>query len=334
MVQESGVSSGKAPATVGMITRDFIDGSRKNWEGTGPRPLRTTIWYPAMPGSKEEILSDSDQTVASVPIAPVAEVSQESQKYPLILLSHGARGSRMGMMWLGYYLASHGYIAAAVNHLGKTGDERQLAGQFFLSDWNMWERPRDMTVVLDKLLGDVVFSSRIDQRRIGAAGFSAGGTTVIFLAGGILDLQELQTNSPLPPELREAIQVAIVEFEELKKSNAVIQESVLHSGDSYKDTRIRSVFALAPAVGGGFTKAGLRTVKVPVHIVVGQADVVTPLATNAQRFADLIEGAKLTVLPGEAGHWTGNHERVDHATVLQGVSQLAWEFFEHTLTNE
>jgi predicted dienelactone hydrolase len=222
-----------------------------------------------------------------------------------------------------------------VNHLGKKSDERKLAGRFFLSDWNMWERPRDVTVVLDDLLGDVVLGPRIDRNRIAAAGFSAGGATAIFLAGGILDLQELQANSPPPPaELRETIQTAIAEFEELKKSNPVIHESVRHAGDSYQDKRIRSVFALAPAIGGGFTKAGLSSVKVPVYIVVGQADVVTPLATDAQRYADLIEGAKLTVLPGEAGHWTGNDTGVERDKVLQGVSQIALEFFERTLTNK
>jgi len=32
---------------VGMVTRTFTDESRKNWYGTGPRPLTTAIWYPA-----------------------------------------------------------------------------------------------------------------------------------------------------------------------------------------------------------------------------------------------------------------------------------------------
>src|SRR5688500_20316042 len=32
---------------VGMITRDYSDDQRQHWDRTGPRPLRTAIWYPA-----------------------------------------------------------------------------------------------------------------------------------------------------------------------------------------------------------------------------------------------------------------------------------------------
>jgi predicted dienelactone hydrolase len=39
--------------------------------------------------------------------------------------------------------------------------------------------------------------------------------------------------------------------------------------------------------------AGLSKIKIPVSVVIGQADKVAPLATNAQRYASLIKGAKL-----------------------------------------
>jgi predicted dienelactone hydrolase len=239
------------------------------------------------------------------------------------------------MAWLGYYLAARGYIAAAVNHLGNAEEERQLGRRFFLSDWQMWERPKDLTAVLDKLLADPVFGARIDRNRIAAAGFSLGGYTVIAAAGGVINLKELQANSPPPPpELREAIDRARAELAEVQKTDAVVQESARHAGDSYRDPRIRCVFALAPALGGGFTKAGLSTVTIPVRIVVGRADSVTPLAFDAQRYADLIPGAKLTILPGEVGHWTRDEKKVDRAAVLRQVSQLAFEFFEQGFTKK
>ena len=78
--------------------------------------------------------------------------------------------------------------------------------------------------------------------------------------------------------------------------------------------------------------------------MVGQADKVAPLATNAQRYAQFIKGAKLTVLPGEIGHYTflaecNPHGRsildicrdaasINRAQVHQQVAQLAYEFFE------
>jgi predicted dienelactone hydrolase len=39
------------------------------------------------------------------------------------------------MMWLGYYLASRGYIVAAVNHHGNTAAEKERAAQGFLLYW-------------------------------------------------------------------------------------------------------------------------------------------------------------------------------------------------------
>ena len=33
--------------SVGVAVRAFLDDERSNWQGTGPRPLTTIIWYPA-----------------------------------------------------------------------------------------------------------------------------------------------------------------------------------------------------------------------------------------------------------------------------------------------
>lgn len=317
------------PAAPGVLTRDFVDPSRQNWEGTGPRSLRTTVWYPATPGCGERVLSDP--AGSGVAVAGEPDVSPESAEYPLVLLSHGAGGSGSAMAWLGSFFASRGYLAAAVDHLGRGSDERRLAGQFYLSDWHMWERPRDLSTVLDRLLEDATLGSRVDRRRIGAAGFSAGGATVIFLAGGILDLERLQVSARPPPPLGDVLPQAIAEHEELAKTNAEVRRSALRAGHSYRDERVRSVFALAPAIGEGFTRAGLGSVRIPVRIVAGRADEVTPVTSNAQRYADMIQGAELTLLPGRAGHWTESDGEPDRGRVLDRVSHLALEFCGRTL---
>jgi alpha-beta hydrolase superfamily lysophospholipase len=117
-------ASAQTTFKVGMITRDFTDEHRKNWQGTAPRPLRTAIWYPASPTTiKEETIfgGPPDREVfAPVTVAAGASVSNTKQKYPFVLLSHGTGGSAVQMMWLGYYLAARGYIVAAVNHHGNT----------------------------------------------------------------------------------------------------------------------------------------------------------------------------------------------------------------------
>jgi predicted dienelactone hydrolase len=337
-------------AKVGMVTRNFTDQHRKNWEGTESRPLKTAIWYPAAAtATRSETIfggPPDKEIFAPVTVAADAEISLESQTYPLILLSHGTGGSAIQMMWLGYYLASRGYIVAAVNHHGNTAAERSYAAQGFLL---YWERARDLTAVLTKLLADPFFGGRIDRDRIGAAGFSLGGYTVISIAGGRFSPREFDSFCRSPQrdftcEPQAEFPDAPRLFEELKKTDPVVQESLRHANDSFRDKRIKRVFAIAPALGSGFTKDGLAQIRIPVFIVIGQADKVTPLATNAQRYANFIKGARLTVLPGEIGHYTflaecnfhgravldlcRDDEAIDRASVHQRVAQLALEFFK------
>lgn len=337
-------------ARVGMVTRNFTDENRKNWQGTAPRPLTTAVWYPAeMTATKEETIfggPPEKEIFVPVTVAPGAELSRAAQTYPLILMSHGTGGSTVMMMWLGYYLAARGYVVAAVNHHGNTAAEQPRTPQGFLL---YWERARDLTVVLDRLLADPVFGARIDRNRIGAAGFSLGGYTVISVAGGVFNPQQYETFCRSPQrdftcEPQHEFPDAPKLFEELKKTDPVVQESLRHASDSYRDKRIKRVFAIAPALGSGFTALGLSKVKIPVRIIIGQADKITPLTTNAQRYANLIKGATLTVLPGEIGHYTFLAEcnargkavvdvckdagSIDRRVVHQHVAQLAFDFFE------
>ena len=175
-----------------------------------------------------------------------------------------------------------------------------------------------------------------------------GGYTVIYIAGGRFSPPEFESFCRSPqrdftcepqPEFPDAPRL----FEQLKKTDPVVQESLRHANVSFRDKRIKRVFAIAPALGSGFTKAGLAKIKIPVFIVIGQADKVTPLATNAQRYANFIKGARLTVLPGEIGHYAflaecNSHgravldicrdgEAIDRAAVHETVAQLALEFF-------
>jgi predicted dienelactone hydrolase len=339
-----------AQSDVGMITREYHDDLRRNWEGTGPRPLRTAIWYPADAGTgKPETIfgGPPDQEIfAPVTVESGAEISKTKQKYPLVVLSHGTGGSAVQMMWLGHYLAARGYIVAAVNHHGNTAAERQYVAQGFLL---YWERARDLSAVLDKLLADPLFGPRIDRKRVGAAGFSLGGYTVITIAGGRFSANEFNTfcqsaerdfTCEGQPEFPEAPKI----FAQLKETDPVVKESLRHAGDSFRDQRINRVFAIAPALGSGFTRNGLAGVRIPTLIVVGEADKVAPPRTNAQRYARYIKGAKLKVLPGEIGHYTflaecnvhgksvldlcRDADTVDRAQIHRQVAEMAFEFFD------
>jgi len=337
------------PLKVGMVTRHYVDEHRKNWSATGPRPMRTAIWYPAADDAKETEAMGAPMFDGGN-VAPAAAVSASKQTYPLVLLSHGTGGSAIQLMWLGRYLAARGYIVAAPNHHGNTGVEKYQAQGFML----VWERPKDLSAALDLILADPLIGPHVDQERIGAAGFSLGGYTVLATAGGQFDPDRFDgfcasaerdfTCGPQAefPDARK-------QFDAMKSGDAVVQESLARARDSYRDARIRAVFAIAPVLGGGFAKRGLKSIRIPVEIVLGDTDSVAPAAANAQYFARNIKGSRLTVLPGGVGHYTfladctpegrqglpicRDATGVDRPLVHQQVSQMALEFFERTLTS-
>ena len=340
------------PPPVGMVTREFADETRRNWSGTAPRPLRTAVWYPTDESTATETIfggRPEDQLFVPFDVVAGAEISLRKDRYPLVVMSHGTGGGSVMMMWLGSYLAAHGFIVAAVNHHGNTASEKEMDPRGFLL---YWERAPDLSRVIDRLLVDPKFGSRIDRNRIGAAGFSLGGFTVIELAGGRFSQATFDAFCRSPDRdftcgPQNEFPDAPARFAEFRKSDPVTQESLRHSGDSYRDSRIRAVFAISPALGSGFTKAGLGGIRVPVEIVVGAGDPITPPKTNASRYAALIPRAKITVLPGKVGHYTFLHEctehgkdvlpicrdgeGVDRAAVHYKVAQSAVEFFRRTL---
>lgn len=173
--------------------------------------------------------------------------------------------------WLGTTLAAHGYIAAAVNHPGNNRLEPYTPAGFSL--W--WERATDLSEVIDQMLADPEFAARIDSGRIGAAGFSLGGYTTIELAGGISDRAAYPgfCNSKAadaicksPPEFPQLVDY-FNRLDEAGKSDPEIAASLQQEREPHRDSRVRAVFALAPALGPAFRPAALSKIGIPVQIM-------------------------------------------------------------------
>ncbi len=280
--------AGQQVSKVGMKHLELVDESRQNWTATGKRPLATTVWYPAAEDAKVQdidIKIGGKAAFITGRASPDTEISNAAKKYPLVLLSHGTGGSGMTLMWLGQYLAERGYIVAAVDHHGNTASEPKYQAQGFI----LWgERVTDLTVVLDKLLSDKTFGPRIDRKRIGAMGFSLGGTTVVSIGGGIFTLDGFKKFCASPerdatcssqPEFADAMK----QFELLRNTDPIVIESLKHAEISHRDTRIKAVFAIAPALGYSFTRESLAKIDIPFAFVVGEADQTAPAKTNAAK---------------------------------------------------
>lgn len=288
-------------APVGRAHAGFVDPSRPAWRGEGARPLATTLWYPAAPGTRETAWRIGVfQAGHGAPGAGAADLAGPA---PLIVLSHGTGGSAAQLSWLAEALAAEGFLVAAPNHHGNTAAEKALMPQGFML-W--WERAQDVSAVIDALLADPFWGPRIDASRIGAAGFSLGGHTVLSTAGALTDRAawragcEADASDPAcrpPPESDFSIQDLL----ELEPTPAVAA-SLARANASYRDVRIRAVYAMAPALTTAFDAGRLAEIGVPVRIVAGSLDAQVPAQTQLGPLAARIPDAQLHLFDG-AGHY-------------------------------
>jgi predicted dienelactone hydrolase len=349
------MGAARAPVfPVGIATRRFVPHVPSyDWRGARTHTLLTTIWYPALAGSVEQQqwVGPPNAPVASAEMAaPDAESAASPTRFPIILLSHGTGGSALMMGWLGARLAANGYIAAAVNHPGNNALEPYTTRGFM--EWS--ERAIDLSRVLDAMLEDPKFGPRIDRGRIGAAGFSLGGFTMIELAGGIgtIDTFREFCRSPradamctAPPEFPHLLAWSVASYLFSRSFRASIAKS--HS--SHRDSRVRAVFAIAPALGPAFAPETLEKISVPVEIVAGAADPIVPVSSSASYLANNIPHAQLTLYPGGVGHYTflgtctahgkavlpsalcHDASGVDRAAIHEETAQKAVDFFNQQL---
>ncbi|MDF3036019.1 MAG: peptidase [Paucimonas sp.] len=335
---------------VGVTERGFTP-QAIHWRGEEQHLLRAVVWYPA-----EENSNEVEQTVGppGMPLfklgaaAPDATPASAPAKFPLVLLSHGMGGAAGQMAWLGRTLAAQGYIAVAVDHPGNNARSPHTMEGFSL--W--WERASDISAALDAMLADPVLGVRIDAGRIGAAGFSLGGYTMVVLAGGITEPARLRaycataadratcSSPPEFPGLVEAIRKRLDE-------DAAFRHAFGEASRPRRDSRIRAVLAIAPSLGPAFAPESLKAVSLPVALVSGDADAVVPPKVNAEYFASVIPGAGLSLLK-DVGHYsflascTGNGKArlpmlcidppgIERDDVHARTSALAVRFFNEEL---
>jgi predicted dienelactone hydrolase len=265
---------------VGIASRTFEDPERA-------RRLVTIVWYPAVPGTVEDDI-DWDGIFPGR-AAWNARLARTRRRLPLVMLSHGSGGDASNLAWVAETLATQGYIVAAVDHPGDRFGDVSIDGRYAA-----WRRPRDVSLVLTRLLADPTFGRRIDARRIGAVGHSAGGLTVLMLAGARIRPEDFLAycNGPRPtPDCDFIRGVQPGKLPDLGERE-----------ESYRDRRIRAVVAMDPVFGPAAIASSLRSVTIPVEIIATTTDEIVPLAYNGEHYADIIPRARLTTYP-QGGHF-------------------------------
>jgi predicted dienelactone hydrolase len=128
-------------------------------------------------------------------------------------------------------LASHGYVVAAPTHpRGKDND---------ISGVSVWVgRPKQVSRVIDALLGDAELGSHIQRERIGFVGHSNGGYTTLAVAGA----------KPSPAASIAHCRQHPDDSKFCSSGGAATREATRRVGDipQLRDPRVRAVVLMAP----------------------------------------------------------------------------------------
>jgi predicted dienelactone hydrolase len=251
-----------------------------------PEPIPVALYYPTQA---------AERSIAMGPyVAHVAPQAAPAATFKgLIVISHGKGGSELNHESLAEALARDGYLVAALRHPGDNWQDHSLfeRGPAAYLD----ERPRQVSRVIDAMLGDPPWSDRIakDARgpRVGALGHSAGGYTVLALAGGRFDLARLAAHCNA-----HRADDPIFCRRSGPDAPAIAASATMFDASTLSDPRVRAVVALAP-LGAVFDAGSLERIAVPAAIYAAERDRYVVPRFHAEWVAAHMPGATLHVVP-------------------------------------
>ncbi|WP_343714563.1 alpha/beta fold hydrolase [Inquilinus sp.] len=273
---------------------------------TIPAPDRGTtlhglLWYPAAPGGTSVLIGD-DPPFRGTPAR--RDAPPAAGRFPLLLLSHGLGGGAADLGWISARLAAAGYIVAAPNHPGTTGGDVSPAAAL-----QVWQRPADLSAVLDAIEAAPAWRDRIDTGRVGVLGFSLGGYTALAIAGARVDAAAYARycdTSKTPMWDCTWLQQGGVDVHRIDAARF---------GRSNRDPRIAFAIAVDPALAPAYTAESLKGLPVPVEIInLGRPDTIPPMVAAAG-VAAAIPGAAYETVP-DAVHYSFLGECVPDGAAL------------------
>ncbi|WP_031293898.1 alpha/beta hydrolase [Leptolyngbya sp. Heron Island J] len=214
-----------------------------------------------------------------------ADLSAVSGPLPVMVFSHGYGDTRTNpeSVAAARSLAANGFVVAVPEHIGSnTAYQDDLALGLSRESFDVMEfinRPLDIRFLLDTLeeKNKTDFQGRLQLDRVGLAGYSFGGYTVLATAGATIDVALLEEQCDLEADfVPDNVNIALLiqcRLLELKAAPQILQQ--LTDG-SLADDRIASVFALSP-LSNLFGEKGMGNIQMPVVIVGGAYDIATPI---------------------------------------------------------
>ncbi len=206
--------------------------------------------------------------------------------HPLVVVSHGHKGSMFGHYDLCEALARRGYIVGAAEHLGDSW--RDSSG--FRTDRTLLGRSYQASAVIDAVLADAALGPHVDRSRIGVAGFSAGGYTSLLLVGAHPDFGLVKGYCERHPKDVEVC------------SGGPVRMLLPQPTPSTADPRVKAAFSMAPT-GLVFGPHSFDDVQAPVFLSWGTKDEVLLPEENAEVVRKHLRTVKGTLPIEGAGHY-------------------------------
>jgi predicted dienelactone hydrolase len=230
-------------------------------------------------------------------------------RHALVIVSHGTGSHELGQSWIAEKLAAQGYVVIGLRHPGDNYQDRSaVTGADYFS-----ERPRQVSRVLDQVLADPKWAPLIDASRIAALGHSAGGYSVLALAGGRPDRARVIAHcSPGGIGIREDAAMcalgnpditvsASARLASAPASTAAAIAMPAASLPDCHDDRIRAIVAAAP-LAQPLAPESLAAIRIPVLIEYGAADEVLAPRFHAEALCRALPGASCQ-RSADAGHY-------------------------------
>ena len=269
----------------------------------------------------------------------------------LVVISHGSPSNPWMNADLAIALTRAGFIVAAPWHLRDNSNDSSDAGPV---SWT--RRPHEMSAAIDAVLADPRFGPLLVPERMGAYGMSAGGLTVLTLAGGRWSPSALRehclahleedfvtcvgpTTTSLNGDSLDRIKLSLARWVIGWKLDDL-------SFYGHTDTRIAAVVAGVPHAAA-FDPATLVAPRVPLGLITARKDIwlvprfhglaVVEACIGCEWLADLAEGghgALLSPQPkreGRIAELVNDPVGFDRATQVPAMNARVVDFFKRQL---
>ncbi len=269
----------------------------------------------------------------------------------LVVISHGSPSNPWMNADLAIALTRAGFIVAAPWHLRDNSSDSADAGPV---SWK--RRPQEVSAAIDAVLADPRFAPLLAADRVGAYGMSAGGHTVLTLAGGrwspsalrehcLAHLEEDFVTCVGPTTM--SLNGDLLDWIKLSLARWVLGWK-LDDSTSYghTDARIAAVVAGVPHAAA-FDPATLVTPRVPLGLITARKDVwlvprfhglaVVEACPGCEWLADLAEGGHGALLSphprreGRIAELVNDPAGFDRGIEVPAMNARVVDFFERQL---